>query len=117
MPEELSTTKLDSLEPSSASVGDGEFILSLHGLGFTMHSQVFYDGVGKATGMLGPDRLSAPLNPGEWMGEPAEVLVSVKTGDHETPPLIFKLLKETENGQGASANAGRKAEGPSEPDD
>jgi hypothetical protein len=104
--------KLDSLRPSEALVTDGEFILAVHGLGFTMHSQVFYDGEGKATGMLGQDVLTAPFNPAHWQGEAAEILVSVKTGDHETPPLIFKLKrKETDNGADADTASQGNPEG------
>ena len=87
----LGSPELHELEPDTASKSDGEFILGIKGIGFTMHSQVFYDEQGMATGMLGQDLLSAPLNPALY--EAGTIQVSVKTGDHVTSTLPFTLTE------------------------
>lgn len=87
----ISSPEIHELEPNTASKADGEFILGVKGIGFTMHSQVFFDDEGKATGMLGQDLLSAPLNPALY--EVGTINVTVKTGEHVTSGLPFTLTE------------------------
>jgi hypothetical protein len=104
----LSSPELLKLEPNTAKTTDGAFVLGVRGMGFTMQSQVLFDGEPQASGMLGQDLLSAPFDPAWWHGEPVTIEVKVKTGDHVTAVLPFTLM-EDENGrerEHAADNAG-----------
>jgi hypothetical protein len=92
----LSSPELTALEPDTATTIDGQFVLGIRGIGFTMDSQVFYDGEGQATGMLGQDLLSASFDPAWWNGEPVTIEVTVRTGEHETEALEFILTEPEE---------------------
>lgn len=78
---------LDSLQPNTAASGDPDFVLSCIGTGFTGQSVIYFGNEDEPTTMVNDTTLTTIVKPSLFA--PAEVPVTIKTGDLVTDAVNF----------------------------
>lgn len=69
-----------SLTPSSAEIGDPNFLLHVHGTGFKNTDTIVFAGVDEPTTFVGPTELTTGVDMSVWLG-PDELPVYVRSAE------------------------------------
>jgi hypothetical protein len=95
---------IETVNPSTAHAGAGDFILRVRGSGFTGSSALRWNGADRVTAVIGPDTLTAMIA-GSDVAQPGEARVTVCEPETGCSAPIVVPVRASMGGGAASARA------------